>query len=249
MKIENLIKKYQNELAPTREQERRVANRVFAELGKNSSKSYFSNLISMIKKLFNKKSFKVAFATGIFAAALLMPSLFYFQFNPFPQNNLIGEDATISGVKKEANDDIPDYTYKPNQQNNNITPVPSGSPAKAGYKPSSGEMLVDGNTGDNPKIVAQPSKDYGYKVPEDTVTPESERVKDKTAFFVLETSEIRENFDKILQKVDQYGGYVKTSNLSLKETKSEAKIILRVPSDKFNDVLNEIRGLKVRIIT
>lgn len=83
--------------------------------------------------------------------------------------------------------------------------------------------------------------------PEEAVYEGEERMIIRTGEVSLVVDDVIEAMDEIAQVVEELGGYVVSSRVYGEETERRGRISIRVPDDKFDLALTELRDLAVRV--
>jgi len=84
-------------------------------------------------------------------------------------------------------------------------------------------------------------------VPEAPPTETKERLVVQESSLSLVVKDVRGIGEKIIQKANEVGGFMVSSSLSKPEEAPYANIVVRVPADKLNEVLDYYRKLAVKI--
>jgi hypothetical protein len=96
-----------------------------------------------------------------------------------------------------------------------------------------------------PTVIKEPGAGVDYSNGEVTTLPE-ERMIVRNGDISLVVDDVLEARDKITQMAERLGGWVVNSNI-YGEEETRGWISIRVPSDKFDQALAELRGLAVRV--
>ena len=97
-----------------------------------------------------------------------------------------------------------------------------------------------------PTVTKEPGAGADYSNGEVTTLPE-ERMIVRNGDISLVVDDVLEARDKITQMAERLGGWVVNSNIYGEEEETRGWISIRVPSDKFDQALAELRGLAVRV--
>ena len=97
-----------------------------------------------------------------------------------------------------------------------------------------------------PTVIKEPGAGVDYSNDEVTTLPE-ERMIVRNGDISLVVDDVLETRDKITQMAERLGGWVVNSNIYGEEEETRGWISIRVPSDKFDQTLAELRGLAVRV--
>jgi hypothetical protein len=97
-----------------------------------------------------------------------------------------------------------------------------------------------------PTVIKEPGAGVDYSNDEVTTLPE-ERMIVRNGDISLVVDDVLETRDKITQMAERLGGWVVNSNIYGEEEETRGWISIRVPSDKFDQALAELRGLAVRV--
>lgn len=82
-------------------------------------------------------------------------------------------------------------------------------------------------------------------IPTESTQEENDRVKSKTASITISVEELSKSTDSIYSLIKEYNGYTETININ----QTYAKIIIKVPSEKFDEMYSKIRGLGNKIVS
>jgi len=105
-----------------------------------------------------------------------------------------------------------------------------------------------------PPSVAPSAPDEGYyeePIPAPTITVPSlpeERMIVRTGDMSLVVEDVVKTRDEIVQLAARLGGWVVSSNIYGEKEETTGYISIRVPADKFDQTMTELRGLAVRVI-
>jgi len=69
----------------------------------------------------------------------------------------------------------------------------------------------------------------------------------KTGYMTLEVGDIAETMDKVAEMADEFNGYVVSSYKYEYERRVEGRIIIRVPSEKFEEAFERLRQLAIDV--
>jgi len=69
----------------------------------------------------------------------------------------------------------------------------------------------------------------------------------KTGYMTLEVEDIAETMDKVAEMADEFSGYVVSSYKYESERRTEGRIIIRVPSEKFEEAFAGLRQLAIAV--
>ena len=106
-----------------------------------------------------------------------------------------------------------------------------------------------------PPPMAPSAPEEGYRepivLPSPTITipPAEERMIVRTGDMSLIVEDVVKTRDEIVQLAVRLGGWVVESNIYGEEEEKTGYISIRVPADKFDQAITELRGLAVRVIS
>jgi len=106
-----------------------------------------------------------------------------------------------------------------------------------------------------PPPMAPSAPEEGYRepivLPSPTITipPAEERMIVRTGDMSLIVGDVVKTRDEIVQLAVRLGGWVVESNIYGEEEEKTGYISIRVPADKFDQAITELRGLAVRVIS
>jgi len=84
---------------------------------------------------------------------------------------------------------------------------------------------------------------------EDTETPEQNRAKDKDGEISLKIDDVNQTVDDIYELTSNVGGYVVNSDSSKYNNGGRGYMIIRVPSDKFDFTIKELRAMATEVLS
>ena len=96
-------------------------------------------------------------------------------------------------------------------------------------------------------VINMPPQSPPPPSPEEAVYEGEERMIIRTGEVSLVVDDVIEAMDEIAQVVEELGGYVVSSRVSGEEKDMRGRISFRVPADKFDLALTELRDLAVRV--
>jgi hypothetical protein len=223
-----LLQNYSKQLDPTKVQKDKVHARVFAQTEQSSKFIFYQGFM----KIFESRALQLS---------LVVFGVFLF----------IAIPLGVLGVKNLQ--DNPDSADKA---------APSGRNTETYAEPNaiSPEVFEDHDTIDEfvekDALTLEPYPgDYGggyydyypeAEISEDVQTSQSERAIEQDAEFTLETENISEDFASIKDLAQSHNGYIVSSNY-VSGDDAEANVKMRVPADRFQDVLNKIREMDLEI--
>lgn len=223
MNIKNLFLKYKKSLEPSKGQEKRVYSRVLKELDSgSSSEAHSSNLflnLSNVMSIFNFKRYKYVYA-----------SLAVILFIGLP---LLVGTSSLNQLTNQASVDIriaEDFEIGESDEATGFLVAEQ----KAGIA----EDFAIGSS--QPSTITEPRRDNSN---EDKETPDDDRVKEQEAVFTLESKNIEEDFRQVKELAGKFDGYVVSSDFSGVDNLQTGTVIMRIPADKFDLALQDLKGI------
>jgi hypothetical protein len=220
MNYQKELQQLNKSLNPSKEQEMRMRNKVFGHTTQ-------SNFLGF-KTMFNSKQLYGALL-GVTAVIFVLPIGFVF----------LGMSGSVS------NEDIVDYTI-PQQDDRSNDADQAPSPSTAGF--AADDSLYDYESDIMALEESYENVQMQREYDEDTDTAQQNRAVIQDATLILETKNIRDDYNAIKDLASTYDGYIVESSYNGGEL-DKASVELRVPADKFQLVLDDIRGMNVKIIS
>lgn len=232
MNIKRLMKDYSKSLKPTSAAEERVYLKVFGELPETKGINLF-NIFSMKNNYLKFFAFVVVIGTFVL----------------LPLGLNVNKDSVGKSPVGKSNTDntyeLGDSTDKTKELEDSYFPIEVGNGEVANNLEEYKQYI------DSVSSKTDDSAGSNYAAPQvreqESLVLEGERVKVQDGYLSLECSNVQEIANEIKSITSTANGYVVSSSINGGENPN-ASIKIKVPADKFEEVMNKFRDLKVKVI-
>jgi hypothetical protein len=238
--MEQQLNKLSENLRPDESSKIRVQNLVFGRFqAKTCKRTQFNFLDFIYMRIFKNKAV-VTFAVACFACIIFTVPLLWMGLT---------QNKSQLGIDKSKKEISLMYTEPYSEQEKDEYYSQEMLESETVGSLSKNEEMVDKYEVDSMREPSMPYPSSGYidTKDEDTITPQRDRAQRRDAYISFSVENFTQRQVEITDKISAVGGYLAQTNTSTSGDYSYGSFTVRVPVGSFDDFMNFLRKLAVKI--